>query len=308
MKDAPLPISSVLPPLPNGWWAQSYKVLAGGRLAVVGADADLWAAWKADRELRTVNQTARLAAQATAKVWTVQGEGLIEEVQFALLDAFPMIDQFPDGRWLAAHARSRGERNGRVLSRDGDELRRVQLGDGINHIKIDDRQRIWVGWFDEGVFGNDHWRVPGLKYAPSAYGIAAFDDHGTLVAHASLPSIADCYALNAFGREVWSCTYTEFPLWRMTDQAESTWQTSLTGVSAIAVNFPHVVAVGGYGGDRDRVVLLKLEGASARKVDEWRMPLLARDSLSRIDGRGDEVHAVCDGRWHRWRVRDFVKA
>lgn len=136
-----------------------------------------------------------------------------------MLDQFPIVEQLPDGRWLIANARSDGNGNARLFGEDGTEERRFEFGDGIEHIKTDDEGRIWVGWFDEGVFGNGAWRLPGLKWAPSAHGIAAFDDRGALLMHATLQSIADCYALNVIGAEAWACTYTDFPLWQMTPSA-----------------------------------------------------------------------------------------
>jgi hypothetical protein len=309
MSDIPASAALTIPSLPEGWHVLSFKVFAGSRLAIVGVNADLHGAWRSDREQKAVGEPWRLAAHATARVWTVQNDDLIEGVQFPLLEPFPIVDQFPDGRWLVANARSRGLGNARILKADGTEERRIELGDGIEHIKIDDHHRIWVGWFDEGVFGNDNWRFPGLKRAPSVYGIAAFDDQGALLKHATLESAVDCYALNVSGDEAWACTYTDFPLWQMSNERERTWPTTLRGTCAIAVSYPHVLAAGGYKDDANRVVLLRLDERKAHSMREWRMPLGVGypAELSMIDGRDDELHVVQDQQWHRWRVREFAK-
>jgi hypothetical protein len=240
-------------------------------------------------------------------VWLLQDDQLIERLQFSLLEPFVRVDEFPDGRWLIVNARSRGQGNARVLSNDGKEERRIELGDGIEHVKIDDHQRIWVGWFDEGIFGNDNWRLPGRKWAPSAHGIAAFDDQGALITHATLESIADCYSLNVFGDEAWACTYTDFPIWRMRDGRECTWATNLRGTRAIAVRHPHVLAAGGYQDEANRVLLLMLQEQKAHVLGEWRLPFGTDTPATLIDGRGDELHVVQGQCWHRWRIADFTR-
>jgi hypothetical protein len=152
MNDIPTPVTSAMPSLPDGWYVR-FKVLAGSRLATIGVNAGLHGAWRSDLEQNTVGEAWRLAAKAAAGVWTLDGNDLIEGVQFPLLEPFPIIEQFPDGRWLVTNARSGGRGNACILGPDGTEERRFELGDGIEHIKIDDHHRIWVGWFDEGVFG-----------------------------------------------------------------------------------------------------------------------------------------------------------
>lgn len=300
--------TSPLPRLPEGWWAVGWKVLDGGRLAAVSADVDMWAAWRSDRAQHTAGEVSRLASQATARVFILRGDQLTASVEFPLLATFPAVEQFADGRWLIVNRRSPGDKNARILGPDGVEQRRIELGDGIEHVKVDGHGRIWVGWFDEGVFGNNKWLVEGLEWPPSSYGIAAFDDHGALRAHASLESVADCYALNVFDDEAWTCTYSDFPIWQMKDGRERVWRTNLSGVSAIAVNYPHVLAAGGYGGNANPVELLKLEDGQARSLGEWRLPFDTNEhsAVTLMDGRADELHVIGDGQWHRWRVADFV--
>jgi hypothetical protein len=306
MSDIASSAARAIPPLPDGWYVLRHKVLAGSRLAVVGANADLHAAWRSDHERKTAGETLRLAVQAACRIWTLDGDDLTEAVEFPLLEPFPNVDQFPDKRWLVANSRSNGIGNARVLRADGTEERRIELGDGIEHIKIDDQQRVWVGWFDEGIFGNGRWRYPGLKWPPSSYGIASFDERGELVKHATLQSIADCYALNVLGDIAWACTYTDFPVWEIGDERERTWSTELSGTNALAVSYPYVLAAGGYRDDANRACLLRLNDERAEMIGEWRLPIGADRAEFEMDGRGDELHVVANGRWHRWCIRDFV--
>jgi hypothetical protein len=311
MNGIPTPVASAVPSLPDGWHVLSFKVLAGSRLAMIGANADVRGAWRSDYEQKTVGEARRLAAKATARVWTFDGDNLIEAMQFPLLEPFPIVEQFPDGRWLVtAKSGLPGQGNTRILGTDGTEERRIELGHCIEHIKIDDCQRIWVGWFDEGVFGNDNWRVPGLKRPPSARGLAAFDERGTLVKHApSGGEIVDCYALNVSGNTAWACTYTDFPIWQLSNERERTWPTNLSGTRALAVSYPYVLAVGGYEDAANRAVLLQLVDQRAETLGEWRLPVGTRDPavVSLIDGRDDELHVARDQQWHRWRVKEFAK-
>jgi hypothetical protein len=307
MNDIPTPATSAVPSLPDGWHVLDFSVLAGSRLAVIGVNADLRGAWRSDREAKTLGEVRRLAAKATARVWIFDGNDLFEGGQFPLLEPFPIVEQFPDGRWLVTNSRSRGQGNARMYGADGTEERHIELGDGIEHIKIDDHQRIWVGWFDEGVMGNRHWRLPGLRFPPSAYGIAAFDERGVLIKHAASLAITDCYALNVSRDTAWACTYTDFPIRQITIERELAWPTNLSGTRALAVSYPHVLAASGYKDAANRVVLLRLDDQRVGSLGEWRLPFGVDYPASMLDGREDELHVVCDRQWLRWRVREFAK-
>lgn len=298
-----------VPSLPDGWHFLGFKVLRRSRLATIGVNVDLNAARRSDLEQETVGAEWGNPTNATAKVWTLEDDDLIEAIQFPLLEPFPILEQFPDGRWLVVNSRSSGQGNARILGSDGTEERRFELGDGIKHVKIDDHQRVWVGWFDEGIFRNSHWRLPGLKCAPSDFGIAAFDELGALIKHASSESIADCYALNVCGDTAWACTYTDFPIWEISNERERTWPTNLSGTCALAVSYPYVLAAGGYKDSANRVVLLRLNDRKAERLGEWRLPfgIGYPDDVRMIDGRDDELHVICGQQWHRWHVREFAK-
>lgn len=312
MLGAPTPESRklALPKAETGWYGARYQVLADGALAVLRADADLAAAANSDRWQHAVGELARVAAAATARIDLISNNGMSGGPRFRLEYWYSCFDRFPDGRWLVADARTLGDPNARVLAPDGSEVRRIKVGDGINHLKIDSRSRVWVGWFDEGVFGNTEWRVDGLEWPPSAYGIAAFDEHGRVVDHSSLETIADCYALNVAGATAWSCTYTDFPIAHLGgDAGEQVWKTTLDGVSAIAIDSPNVLVAGGYGDAANRALLLRLAQNGAEVIGEWRLPFevkAQRLAADFMDGRGDELHIVCDDVWHRWTVRDFL--
>jgi len=298
MNNPPNPLSVSIPNLPTGWYQLSYTVLAGNRLGILGTDEDIHSAFKKDAA-----SARSLSAKACAKIWIFDGDGLYETISFPLLQPFPMIDQFPDGSWLVVNSRSRGNKSARILLSDGTEKRRIELGDGIEHVKIDKKSRIWVGWFDEGVFGNDNWQYPGLRWPPSSNGIAAFNHHGELVQNASLSSIADCYALNVFSNEAWYCTYTDFPISQINASEENVWNSQLSGVRAIAISYPYVLTAGGYGENINCISLVKLTKDKAVEHRAWKTKLISkRAEIRLLDGRADIIHLVTSNKWHRWNV------
>jgi len=304
-----------LPPLPSGWQPVAYACLDDGGLSIVGTDADLRAEWRRDADGTPLGQPHELAKAAVGQIWTFDGKTLGEGSTFPLLTTWPMVDRFPDGRWLVASARAFDEANARLLDPYGVELRRIRLGDGIERLKIDAAGNIWVGWFDEGVFGNDEWRVPGSEWPPSSTCIAAFDDDGNVLADASSLAprliLSDCYALNVVGKEAYACTHMDFPVIKMSiGSSPEVWNTELSGTRAIAVKPPYLLAAGGYGDDGDRVVLLRLGSGRGWKVREWRLPFKVGypDEVDLVDGRGGMLHVVREWAWYRWRIDAFIDA
>ncbi len=288
----------MLPPLPEGWTAANYAPLADGTLAILATDRKL--------DGRAI---------ANLRIWTFANSALLEGPRFPLAARGPIVDRFADGRWLVTSARTNDHANGVILTADGCEVRRILLGDGIFWTKIDAADRIWVGWFDEGVFGNTSWNVPGMAWPPSSYGLAAFDQFGGVIAHAEgapeRSAIADCYALNVLGDTVWACTYPDFPVisWKQGDTWRW-WATQLSGTRAIAVDGRFILAAGGYGDEGNRVVLLRLGDHGLETLAEWTLPLMVGfpDRVDCIDGRGDRLHIVDDGKWYQWTVSDFIAA
>jgi hypothetical protein len=116
-------------------------------LAILATDVDL--AGEHQRMLAALQASTsappsrlnQLAAGGVAKIWMMPSGGWTEGPAFPLETPFPRFDRFSDGRWLV------------VASRDAADC-------------------IWVGWFDEGIFGNDDWRVPGKEWPPSSNGVA----------------------------------------------------------------------------------------------------------------------------------------
>ncbi len=96
-----------------------------------------------------------------------------------LTSTFPTVQTFPDGAVLVVGRRCRWspegpEHNAAIYGPEGALIRTGVLGDGIEHVAVSSSGDIWVGYFDEGVFGNYGWGGPGPEPIGSA-GLVRFD-------------------------------------------------------------------------------------------------------------------------------------
>jgi hypothetical protein len=323
------PIISPLAPIPEDWLALHHSILSDGALAVVATDVDLASEWSrifaCDGVIDPPSRIKELTDIGRARLLIWKEDHWQEGPTFALETPHPLLDRFSNGDWLVVGSRARGEPNARVLSSDGTLLSRFMLGDGIEYIAIDSADRIWVGWFDEGMFG-EGWSVPGLEWPPSSNGVACFAPDGSVVDVPPWPKdagiIADCYALAPAGSGVWAIPYMDFPLVRFAPgEPARWWRSELAGLRAVAVDGPHSLVAGGYNDDAARLTLLRLdepgEGEDVVPLATWRMPVRAARPVRKdwapvweppalLIGRGDTLHLIDDGKWHQWRVADAV--
>jgi hypothetical protein len=218
----------------------------------------------------------------------------------------PLVQTFADGAVLVVAPRCKHfndgtcELNARVFS----SSRSVDfcLGDGIEHIQIDGLGRIWVGYFDEGVFGNFGWGPIDGPEPIGSPGLVCFDRTGANIwefdAPSGLDQIADCYAMNVTPDYVWACYYTDFPIVRIDARGRvDAWQTNLRGPRELAIAGDSLLAFGGYGESRNSCVLLKLiQGRHAEIVAN--VKLLLPDSVdlskAKVIGRGEALHVFAD--------------
>lgn len=164
------------------------------------------------------------------------------------------------------HADGREERNGRVFDPNGKIIRSFCLGDGINHLSATGDGRIWSGYFDEGVYGNNHWEQPiGEK------GLIGWDTEGNMVEWHGQPQdhfISDCYALNVVADgEVWFYFYDNFHI-GIRKNGETAYRVSdIEGATVFAVHKDWILFSGGYA-DRGRYFLCKRNGDRYRTQQE----------------------------------------
>jgi hypothetical protein len=188
-------------------------------------------------------------------------------------------------------------------------VREFCLGDGIQHVQIDRLGRIWVGYFDEGVFGNFGWGISGASQPLGAAGLVCYDQYGRATWEYSpsdgLEYIADCYALNVAEEYVWACYYTDFPIIRIDPQGRvDGWRTDLSGPRELAVEGTSVLSFGGYSGHRTDCVLLRLgkDRAEVRADVKLRLPDSVDLDKAYVKGRGAMLHVVDNHTLFTFRV------
>lgn len=200
---------------------------------------------------------------------------------------YDFIQPLGEDEWLLVRARSASDddRNAHVYGMDGNLRRSFPAGDGIEDVQATRRSRIWISFFDEGVFGN-------VKLGQS--GLVCVDQYGATVhdfaAYAQTTGfIADCYAMNVSDdHDTWLCYYTDFPLVKLTDgQLAGFWlRVPVKGSHAFAVSSGRVLFAGCYN-DRDALYDVRLPTLETRRFDP-------------IDERGVRISGIIAfGRSHR---------
>ena len=139
------------------------------------------------------------------------------------------------------------------------------LGDGIGHVLATSTGQVWVGYFDEGIYGNYGWGRTDSEEPVGAYGIVRFSPdlepdwhYPKYTGVGPWDAISDCYALNVDDTSAWACYDSDFPIVRIRDGAVTGWHNDIKGASALAVAGICVALFGGYGPDYDRLALAEL--------------------------------------------------
>ena len=233
-----------------------------------------------------------------------------------VLPSYPTLQPLPDQRllWVGARAEWRAkdvERNALVFGDSGSLELAECVGDGINHVRTSASGQVWMGFSDEGVYGNMGWGDPGpaplgqtglVRYAADLQLAWDFPEEGPAV-------IDDCYALNVADEEVWAYYYSDFPIVRITaDGVVTSWHTYVEGADALIATGDRAALVGGYEKEHDRVVLGRLDGefsqfAKTKIVMPDGRPL-PRGAV--VQGRGEHLHVFVGDTWLRADLSDFV--
>ncbi|MGE7768890.1 hypothetical protein [Peribacillus sp. NPDC096540] len=125
---------------------------------------------------------------------------------------FNHIQRLNDG-WLLAESRADDEnvKNATIFDDYGNSIISFHLGDGIENLQVSENGDIWVGYFDEGVYGQ----------TVGGSGLSCFNSKGKQVfdftdfswGKKDIPPIDDCYALNVVSNdEIYCYYYSDFPL------------------------------------------------------------------------------------------------
>lgn len=224
-------------------------------------------------------------------------------LHFALETLLPAFDVLPDGCWIVAAGHCQpGEANARTLSPTGALIRRFAVGDAIAHLQCDAQGAIWVGYRDENraeclnkfdSHGRELWAFAGVANASD-------DDESYMY---------DCYALNVSGEKTWTYYYTGFPVVEIDALHKvRAWHCPVAGAHALAVEGQLALIAGGYGEERNRLVLAGLDRNPIRIIEEFRLdiPEKPESGTMLFHARGNALHVVREGVWRRVMVSDVV--
>lgn len=266
-----------LPAPPDNLIANRFCLLSDGALAVVWADR----------------------SQRQAQLAVLSEEGSSTPIPLPA-PWYNEVDRFPDGRWLVVTPRTEGDQdNAMILDEAGSQRAAFCLGDGILHIRCAADGTIWVGYFDEGVFGDSVGAGGLVRFSPAGRPLWAYN----AAERRRAAFIGDCYALSIVGTETWTYFLEDFPIVRLRDGHETQWRNNAVyGAQALAVEGRHVVLAGGYGSNKPNLHLLRLGDGTADLIGSVPCPQIEKADL--VAGQGATIHVVKDGSWSRFTVSD----
>ncbi|MFF2851149.1 hypothetical protein ACFVT5_33180 [Streptomyces sp. NPDC058001] len=208
------------------------------------------------------------------------------------------FDALADGGFIVAATRSHRDEEppqAQVFDALGRPSWTFRLGDAIEHLLADEDGTLWVGYFDEGIFGDD-LSAPGLRQW-SGTG----DPLWEFKRGPGVEDIADCYALNVGAHSVWVCPYQRFPLIEVRDgRTARIWDNPVRGASGFAVCGDRVVFYDPSGDDRHQLVDCRLGESAVRPVTRTR---LVRPDGGALRGRR---RVVCRGPRIYVQVKPFT--
>jgi hypothetical protein len=210
--------------------------------------------------------------------------------------AFCLVQPLPGDRLLAVGSRRGSSPNGAIFDGNGDRTAAVDFADGIQHLLTTPSGLVWVGYFDEGVYGDS---------AVGHHGIVCYTTDGTPIwkypFDTAFGPVDDCYALNVAGEIVWSSYYSSFPIVRVADGVVTGWHNPVRGATAMIAADDRAALVGGYD-HPDRLVVGALGDQRFEPLDPLRLTAPDGTRLppdTRFEGRGQHLHAFAGTHWYR---------
>lgn len=211
-------------------------------------------------------------AQADKRSWFVTvyqgGELLFTLPAVESKTNFHYVQRVGDDQILLVGARchyngGKPDKNAALYNHYGQLINRFTLGDGIEQLNVTASNEVWVGYFDEGVFGNYGWGQP-----LGQYGLVKFDLEGHILWQADQFEILDCYAVNAeSSRSFWFYYYSDFKLVHLQDMQPTTYPLPISGSHAFAICHPYIIMGGGYN-HNDKFTVFKKNNQHLKKTDE----------------------------------------
>jgi hypothetical protein len=177
--------------------------------------------------------------------------------------------RLPGEGYALASARSKdGEKNLHLFDEHGKFQTSFAIGDCIEHMAVDGVGRIWVGYFDEGIFGSN---------SLSSHGLSRFDQKGNLEYqwdYIKNKPIFDCDAMIVDENDrAWVCPYSDYFVAVISDNDARIIlpKSPVSLISGLLVDATHFGFIGGIDyhgvGDRNGVIIhISPEGAKLEEL------------------------------------------
>ncbi len=220
---------------------------------------------------------------------------------------FPNVQRFRDGRWLVTEARTDlTTPNAHVFKSDGTIINSFYAGDGIQTVLLDQRGGIWIGYFDEGVFGAFNPMPPqghpSYDYGPS--GLVRLDDRGKIefAYNRQFPDklISDIEALTLDDEgSAWFCPYTDYFVASVVgDHVDYVLPRAPTaGADALSIGAHHFAFFGGF--HRSSMVAVVNRQTERMRLIQLRGSDLGSLSPIRVATRGTKAIAIANGELYK---------
>lgn len=254
--------------------------------------------------------------QNYSSIVVVSGSTGLDKIELSGLTAtFPQVEMLPTDEILVVAPRCQRlsdgthELNAKIYDSSGRLNREFLLGDGIEHAQTDARGNIWVGYFDEGVYGNFGWDSGGTF---GAAGLSCFTNSGEKLWDFHPPegfdSISDCYALNVSASGVWAYYYTGFPFISVDSNWQVRgWETGWAGGRTFAVGDQRILLYGGYGDENTACNLFNVGDRDTELAAHVSLVLPPEVDLSKstVIGRDRELHVFSRDDWYRFSIESL---
>ncbi len=307
------------------WEPISVETLAlpGGRGSIVGTSVDsvgnalVLTSNKDDQAKASATETRGLgifpqsrARSNLAFSLSVHSDAGVETINLpAMSITFPHFDLFSDGGCVLVGSRSSWrskndfDLNGALVERRTKVAKLVCFGDGIAAVGIDRTDRIWISYFDEGVYGNYGWSHPGPT-GLGAGGINCFDRTGELLwqhnREDATEHIDDCYAMNVSPLGVWFYFYTAFKVARVTeDFSVEYFESPISGSHCFVTDGQRFVFSSQY---REPATTFHATNLHKGKlVHRRKISLILPEGINadqiKMTARGDKLHVFSGKKW-----------
>jgi hypothetical protein len=292
--------------------------------ASLGPAGEVVAVWSAAEDLPALDTFPNPQSRTVTARVSVHAPDIVSVLEITRLGLTNYVQPLPGGNILVAGARSQWrpesrwpgggpDRNAVIYDTEGRVLAEEVLGDGIRHVLADSTGNVWVGYYDEGIFGNYGWGNADTPPPIGECGLVRFAPDLTPawrfpLADNPFGRIWDCYALNVDGATAWTGYDSDgAPIVRIDDGILTGWRRDV-GATALMVDGSRAALYSGLGPDRGRLAVGLLQDGQFRLTGDYWLVLPGQAALpehTRVIGRGPCLHFLSGNDWYQLTMNDL---